>query len=333
MSLTYKILGKPGRDNALFVWINSGNNYHRLLFDCGEDVLRNVNQSDVKSIDHVFFSHLHIDHIAGFDYFFRRNYDRDTKPVSIWGPEDTASIIHHRLLGYKWNLISGSPGNWLITEFNDAEKITFSFKASEAFQNKIASGPVGYSNIILEEKDFIVKEAILNHRIGSAAYRIEEKPSFNILKEKLEEMNLPHGPWLEKIKDFSIKDSESISVEGKIFVIGELRSIILAEKKRDSIAYMTDFIYDDTAKQKGIELISGCDTLICESQYLSRDEDLALKNFHLTAAHAARLARGGNVKKLILFHISDRYMQEKEYLKLLDEARTIFPESYFPEEW
>ena len=76
MSISFRILGKPGWDNGLMVCINSGTKLYRLLFDCGENILRDLNFHEVKSIDYLFLSHLHIDHIAGFDYFFRRNYDR-----------------------------------------------------------------------------------------------------------------------------------------------------------------------------------------------------------------------------------------------------------------
>ncbi len=39
MSISYQILGQPGRNNALFVEINTGQSIHRLQFDCGEACL------------------------------------------------------------------------------------------------------------------------------------------------------------------------------------------------------------------------------------------------------------------------------------------------------
>ena len=73
-------------------------------------------------------------------------------------------------------------------------------------------------------------------------------------------------------------------------------------------------------------------TLVCESQYLSKDRDLALKNGHMTALDTGRLARMANVETLILIHISDRYSDD-ERLALLAEARSEFPNTTFPLEW
>jgi ribonuclease Z len=76
MSLDYRVLGAPGRDNALHVRIDSGQRIERLLFDCGEGCLPELAHADVLAMDHLFFSHLHMDHVAGFDHFFRRTFDR-----------------------------------------------------------------------------------------------------------------------------------------------------------------------------------------------------------------------------------------------------------------
>jgi ribonuclease Z len=86
MSISHQILGQPGRDNALFVEINTGQSIHRLQFDCGEACLRDLPVSQIQAIDALLFSHFHIDHVAGFDAFLRSNYDRADRPVSIWGP-------------------------------------------------------------------------------------------------------------------------------------------------------------------------------------------------------------------------------------------------------
>src|SRR4030042_1377687 len=115
MSIIYNILGKPGRDNALFVRINSGKRFYRMLFDCGESTLNNLDQGEIKAIDYIFFSHCHIDHIAGFDYLFRRIYDRE-KPVYIFGPAGITNIIFNRLNGFTWNLVEGLHGEWIIHE-------------------------------------------------------------------------------------------------------------------------------------------------------------------------------------------------------------------------
>jgi ribonuclease Z len=64
MSISFEILGAPGRDNALFVRIDSGQSIERLLFDCGDGCLNSVPFSEIQAIDHLLFSHLHMDQLA-----------------------------------------------------------------------------------------------------------------------------------------------------------------------------------------------------------------------------------------------------------------------------
>ena len=63
------------------------------------------------------------------------------------------------------------------------------------------------------------------------------------------------------------------------------------------------------------------DALIIEATFLERDADKAAARGHLTAAHAARLARAANVRALYLTHLSGRY----EQAEVEAEARGIFP--------
>ena len=37
---------------------------------------------------------------GGFDSFFRATYNRASKPVNVWGPPQTARILHHRFQGF-----------------------------------------------------------------------------------------------------------------------------------------------------------------------------------------------------------------------------------------
>ncbi len=332
MSLSYRVLGKPGWDNGLMVWINSGSVVYRMLFDCGENLLKDLDQRTIKSIDFLFFSHLHIDHIAGFDYFFRRNYDRDKKPVYIYGPEDTAELIQHRLRGFKWNLVKGVPGLWYVTDIQEKSSTTFLFKTAEAYSVKHRAGEKTFEGTLMDNSDFSVKTVLLDHIIPSAAYFIQEKPSLNINKESLGKTGLTPGPWLEKVRDQQMSPEEEIAVDGKYFKLKSLRSRLLEESEGESIGYLTDFKYNKDTHSKIKRIFNKCDTMVCESQYLTDEKEFAEKNHHLTAAHAAQLAKSAGVKKLILFHISDRY-RITDYPLLINEARKIFPDTSFPSEW
>jgi ribonuclease Z len=332
MSITYRVLGKPGWDNGLMVWVNSGTRVYRILFDCGENILRNINQRDIKSIDYLLFSHLHIDHVAGFDYFFRRNYDREKKPVYVYGPSGTIDIIHKRLQGFKWNLIEGVPGEWFITDINEDKISTSEFKTSDGYSIEYPIEVKKFEGLLLDNPDFSIKVVFLNHIIPSAAFFLKEKPSLNIDKGALAKTGLTPGPWLEKVRNVSLDPAESIIVNEKSFKLGTLRNKLLVRREGESIGYLTDFIYENEIRDKISRVFKDCDTMICESQYLSSEKEFASKNYHLISKQAARLARTANAGKLILFHVSDRY-KIKDYPLLLNEAREIFPNTFFPPEW
>lgn len=330
MSIKYQILGKPGKDNSLFIRLNSGTKMYRILFDCGESTIDELKQQDVKGINYIFFSHLHIDHIAGFDYFFRRNYDRD-KPIFIWGPDDTAEILHHRLLGYKWNLIGDQGGNWFITDINKHSQKQYYTKFPDGFSNIDFIGKKDPEENIFENKDIVIKSIRLNHVIPSIGYYLMENTVYNVVTSKLDKLKLPRGRWLEKLKDFSIEDSTKIEVEERKFTLGKLRKELLETNKGESIAYLTDFILDHESKERLSKFLEGCDTLVCESQYLEKDLQIAKINYHLTASQAASIAKDAKVKKLILFHISERY--QKNFKEVLSEAREIFKDTFLPQSW
>jgi ribonuclease Z len=327
------VLGKPGGDNALMVWVNSGIRIYRILFDCGEDVLKDIPASDVRSVDYIFFSHLHLDHAAGLDYFIRRNYDREKKPVYVFGPGDTSSIIQNRLQGYKWNLVSDIPGEWFVTDIKENETTTYRFLAREGFSKKHFVAKKPFKGVVFSNEHFKVESQLLNHIIPTAAFRITELPSGNIDKNKLAINNYNPGPWLEEVKDLSISPRKSIAINNIKITLGKLREQLLVKKDGESISYLTDFIYDSASKKKSIKLIRNCNTVVCESQYLPSDKKLALKNYHLIVTQAADIAAKGNAGKLILFHNSDRYNVKNDFPLFLNEARKIFPNTDFPEEW
>ncbi len=56
------------------------------------------------------------------------------------------------------------------------------------------------------------------------------------------------------------------------------------------------------------------------------------RTFHMVSADVARLAARVQPKKLVLFHLSDRYTQA-EWQGQLEEVRAVFPETYFPDSW
>lgn len=330
MSLEYKVLGQPGRDNALFVEVNRGQALERYLFDCGAGCLDGLEFHQVLGTDHLCFSHLHMDHIGGFDGFFRANFDR-SKPNVAWGPPETARILQHRFLGYMWNIPSSSEAVWRVHEVYPEHIQTYRFDVHESFEVMHDEGRREHGGVLIENSGYTLEAQTLDHQTPSLAYMLREKVHPNIDVEQLESLGLPSGPWLKHLKDAGFTQ-EMIEVEGKSHYVAELRAQLLVESAADSVAYLTDFLLDHRTMERLARWLKGCTTMVCESQYRHADVELARKNFHTTSVLVAELAKQAEVGELILFHLSDRYGR-LEWKRLLEEAQIIFSKARFPEGW
>ena len=322
-----QVLGVPGDDNALFVKVESGQETYRLLFDCG-DCLRYADTSDLRATEHLFFSHLHMDHVSGFDGFFRLNFNRK-EPVYVWGPPETGRIIHHRTQGFMWNY-KGQKGTWWVGDIHEGEVEQIRLATRDGFEcvQEVVTQP--FEGRVLGTPDFTVEAIRLDHRTPSMGYLVREKPRLNLDKTKLRASGLPPGPWLQDLKEGRLDEAARRGPEG---VSPErLRAELLTETPGESAAYLTDFGMVGDAEDKLAEFLSGCTTLICESHYRHEDLDLATQRYHLTSVQVATLAARAEVGELVLIHVSDRY-QAQGWGALLAEAREIFPNTRFPAGW
>ncbi len=332
MSISYQILGGPGGDNAAVVRIDSGQSLDRLLFDCGAGCLWSLTLSEVQAIDALLFSHLHMDHIGGFDTFFRATYSRVTKPNRIWGPPGTAAILHHRFQGFLWNLQEGQPGGWEVFDIEPTRCVGARFELGEAFARRHELGERARDPYVIDAPTFTVAALQMDHRTPSMAYVVREKDRVRVDTEQLMALRLPPGPWLQEIKSPRPNEPTDIRIAGTVYERGELRKRLLVTNQSDSFAYLTDFLLDDAAQTKLVPALQGCTTVVCESQYLHEDRELAWRNYHMTVTQVAELARQAQVGTLVLFHVSDRY-RAPELRIMLEQARAIFPNTYFPAHW
>lgn len=328
MSIHYKILGEPTCDNALFVQIDSGQSVESLLFDCGEDCTKSLSSAQRLAINHLLFSHLHMDHVAGFDSFFRCVYDRTSKPNHIWGPPGTARILQHRMQGFEWNLAAQMTGTWRVHELHSTAIQTTRLELREAFATAHSENDAPASPL-LAGSHYRIDALTMDHNTPSLAYRLREDERVNVESSRLAQLDLRPGPWVKSLKDPTLSE---IVIDGVQHEAAPLREKLITHTPGDSLAYLTDFLLNDVAQDRLAPFLNGCDTLICESQYRHADLDLAHKNFHMTSVQAATLAKRCNVRKLVLIHISERY-EKNAWFDLLADARAIFSETYFPEHW
>jgi ribonuclease Z len=332
MTLFFQVLGDAGRDNALLVTVDSGQAISRLLFDCGDGCLSRVPFAEVQAVDHLLFSHLHMDHIGGFDTFFRCTFNRTEKPNHVWGPPGTGAILHHRFRGFLWNLIAGQETAWRVHDLHPGRVETTRFELADAFATAHVEGERPWERTILEGPGYTVEALLMDHGTPSVAYVVRETPRVNVDPARLAALGLRSGPWLQRVRGLRAGEDETVDVGGVPRRVRELQDALVTVTPGGSVAYLTDFLLDETAMGRLTDALRGVAAVVCESQYRHADVELAVRNRHMTATQVATLAARAEVVRLVLFHLSERYRPE-EWRAMLAEARAVFPATEFPGHW
>ncbi len=329
MSLSFQILGKPGNDNSVFIKIDSGQSITRVLLDTGANCLHQLNRNEIAQLDHVCFSHYHMDHICGFDTVFRLLFNKPT-PVHFWGPKETIKVLHSRAMGYTWNLVEGSQCITYIHEISGEKIRNVHIRLEEGFSILHEDPPTIFKdNKIFLDENIEIQGTILDHKIECMAYAISETPKFNFILEEMNKLKLKPGIWCKAVKS---EATGTITIDGKDFDLTDLRNKLLQISYGKKLGYITDAIYNEAAKLKLIPLLLYADEVVMECAYLDEELDLATKHHHMTVTQVSSFAKDAAIKHLNLFHISDRYAPEIR-TQFLQKARAIFPATDYPEHW
>jgi ribonuclease Z len=319
MALDVRVLGKRGADNAVLVTVDTGQHISRVLMDCGERIIPRLSYAETESVQHLLFSHYHMDHVAGFDSYFRRHYDRSSVVNHIWGPPGTGEIMGHRFRGYVWNLIGKRHATWLCHDIHPQQVSTRRYELNEAFSQSHTEADTEVTPLF-HGTGFHVEAIALHHGIPSMGYILREEEKVNVDSEKLAALGLRPGAWLRELAT-----AETCVIEGVEHDAAPLREALLMKRAGDSMAYLTDFIAEDPAEQQRIaEQIAGVGTLICECQYSAADAELARKNRHMTTQWVGQLAALAQPQRLLLTHFSERYAPQV-WEEMVEEVRTHFP--------
>ncbi|MBH1933159.1 ribonuclease Z [Streptomyces sp. AV19] len=129
----------------------------------------------------------------------------------------------------------------------------------------------------------------LSHPVESYGYRLVEPDGRRMLPEKLAEHGIA-GPDV-----------------GRIQRDGALGGVLLEDVSEVRRGQRFAFVMDTRLCDGVHALAEGCDMLVIESTFTDEDEALAKEHGHLTAGQAARVAREGGVRHLVLTHFSQRY--------------------------
>ncbi|KQC01077.1 ribonuclease Z [Pedobacter sp. Hv1] len=259
------------------------------LIDCAEGTQQQLIKYGLKAskIDYVFISHLHGDHYFGL--------------IGL------LSSMH--LNGRIKPLYIYAPK--AIKEILELQ-----FKHSDTslkYELVYFETDPTQSAIIFQNSDVTVETIILNHRIPCTGFKFTEKKRLRkLLIDKLEQENIPIElyPLLKRGVDLTLPN-------GDVLLNVDYTTDSAAPK---SYAYCSDTLYDESY----FEIIKNCNTLYHEATFLHDMLERANETHHTTALQAAQVAEIVGAKKLLIGHFSSRY---KTLTALLDEARTVFPET------
>ena len=318
MAIEIRILGKRGADNAVLVTVNTGQHISRLLMDCGENTVSELSFSESGQIDHLLFSHFHMDHVAGFDTFFRRHYDRADRLNHIWGPPGTIEIKGHRFRSFVWNLIGNRRSTWLCHDIGTERITTARYELAEAFAQAHAEPFQSVPDLLFQGPGYHIEALTLNHGIPSIGYLVRESDRLNVDTDKLKALDLKPGPWLK-----TLAHDQTSLIDGIPHEAEPLRQALLVRTPGDSMAFLTDFIAEGDELSRIAQRLQGISTLVCECQYRADDADLARKNFHMTTTWVGQLAQLISPQRLILTHFSERYTPE-EWDQMVAEVQKCF---------
>lgn len=301
-----------------------------LLFDLGD--ITPLSAGRLLKITDVFVSHTHVDHFIGFDHLLRVLLGRP-KGLRMYGPPGFIARVEGKLGGYTWNLVEGYTLSLEVHEVYPDRIVRARFACPEGFLRRQDPTHYPFDGVILEEPQFRVRVAHLDHRIPCLGFALEETIHLNVDTASLDARGLPVGPWLMDLKrairaglsdDHPIRIAWSEQGERieRTLPLGELRREVVRMSPGQRLVYVTDVVDSPENREKITKLAWGADTFYCEAGYPERDRDRALARFHLTAGQAGRLAAEAQVRRLTVFHFSPKYRDCPG--ELLDEAMAAF---------
>ncbi len=249
-----------------------------LMFDCGEDVQRQIDRASLGTNKKmaIFVSHMHADHILGLPgLLLRFSLLGRIKPLNVYGPKELIDYVK----------VNQSTIN-LGTTF-------------ETVVHAIEPG------VIFQEEDLTVRAFEVDHRGFALGFELTlQKPTGEFIPERAEKLGIPIGPMWSKLAA-----GESVQLEGGKTVHPE--EVTGPRPNPVKIVYS-----GDTRPCQALrEASKNANVLISEAMYTTEHEDLAEERGHSTAKAMAQIASESNVGLLVLTHYSPRYFDGSDIIR------------------
>ena len=266
----------------------------RLLFDCGEGTQRQMMRFETGfSVEHVFVTHLHGDHVLGIPGLVQTfDFNDREAPLAIHAPHGTRGQL---------------------------EDLVSAVGTSPSFPVRITQN--GPGDVVLDREEYEVRAVKVDHRtraLGYALVEAERKGRFD--RETAEhELGIPPGPKYSKLHRGEPVEHDGRTVQPEE-VVGPPRP-----GRR--------FVYtgDTRPTESVVDAAEDADLLVHDATFASDRADRARETGHATAREAADVATRAGAKRLALVHVSTRYAGDPSPIE--DEARDAFDgEAFVPED-
>ncbi|MFH1797921.1 MAG: MBL fold metallo-hydrolase [Candidatus Omnitrophota bacterium] len=252
------------------------------LFDCGEGAQRQLLYAglNLMKIDNVFITHWHGDHSLGLPGLIdTMGFCERKAPFNLYAPEVKRA---EKSLGLNY-----PAGSFKILPCNVPEK------GSDI-------------KVLLETERFQIVSIPAKHGVPSVSYAFMEKDNVCIDLSKAKDLGLPEKGDIYK----KLKEGKAILKGGKHIVLKDVSMTVKGKK----VVYSGDTEVCDNLEK----LINGADLLIQDCTYFE-DKPADKPYKHAAFPEIVEMVSGGNVKKIVLTHISRKYQDMKQLKKIIEK--------------
>lgn len=258
------------------------------LFDCGEATQHQILHTTIRprKIEKIFITHLHGDHIFGLPGLLSsRSFQGGKEPLTIYGPQGIKDFVTVALR------VSGT-------------RLSYPLK----FKELTGDGQV------FHDAGFTVEARRLDHKIACFGYRVTEADHpGELMVDRLRALGVPAGPVYGQLKQGqTVTLADGRVLDGHDF-IGQPQP-----------GRIVTILGDTRVTENSVRLARGADVLVHEATFAKHEQKLAHNYYHSTSAQAALVAKRAGAHRLLLNHISARYVG-KAASELAYQVRDVFP--------
>lgn len=263
------------------------------MIDCGEGAQLEVRRMKLKfsRLNHIFISHLHGDHCFGLPGLL--------STLALVGK--TGSVTVH-----------------IFQEGADQFKRLLDYFCRDMSYELRFHIIEPRKAVIYEDDAITVTTFPLRHRIPAVGFLFAEKLKLrHINPDAVQHYEVPRH-FMNSLR----QGHDFVTPDGVVIPNGELT---LPAEPAMSYAYCSDTMLS----KRVINAVKGVDWLYHEATYGDECAVQARKRYHSTARDAAMVAQEAGVKRLIIGHFSNRYIDNNI---LLQQAQEIFPNTILARE-